>query len=511
MSLTWRKELVTVCQYGYPIGDVQDMWDSVQGLLISEPLELNGRYYTIRDLELLSEVIVVSRVTRSLVWMFLRTAPELGPVQSPEIALQGFLKELKASQERWSPSALFSYSDLFGFERNPNITTPKWAWVAEYFGRQLIQAFRRVQILWPTVNRKKNVSQDTAAIYNLYDASKHPKDVTTLDLEVLCYRTGVRVQGISEMRANWKFNDLKPRDYYAAGGDQYWTSRYMKRIAVIMMNCLPETHILRRMDPTTQLNLALDPEKFFVYWDMKSFTTNLSELKYFLYWVSRFLEQHCPPDIFLRCFDYRDGLFTMTPWDLLDTYNAVCNAWPEFSVHRLIHLTGEIGDIDPVTTRLLQHNNGMLGVHGNIGLSTLCHGYHISRVTEQNASGVSIGDDALASSRRDPEELIIPTMQRLGEPLSTVRRPASRIGVRIQAQQGWCFICRLPRCRRKIKPLSGCDSSTNVLGLPGSRDWPQAPEAALRYGPELTLTRRCWPLCGNVRRRGRHPSTCQRQ
>jgi hypothetical protein len=93
---------VTVCQYGYPIGDVQDMWDSVQGLLISEPLELNGRYYTIRDLELLSEVIVVSRVTRSLVWMFLRTAPELGPVQSPEIALQGFLKELKASQERWS-------------------------------------------------------------------------------------------------------------------------------------------------------------------------------------------------------------------------------------------------------------------------------------------------------------------------------------------------------------------------------------------------------------------------
>jgi hypothetical protein len=31
--------------------------------------------------------------------------------------------------------------------------------------------------------------------------------------------------------------------------------------------------------------------------------------------------------------------------------------------------------------------------------------------------------------------------------LSTVRRPDSRVGVRIQAQQGWCFICRLRRDR----------------------------------------------------------------
>jgi hypothetical protein len=30
-------------------------------------------------------------------------------------------------------------------------------------------------------------------------------------------------------------------------------------------------------------------------------------------------------------------------------------------------------------------------------------------------------------------------------------------------------------------------------------------------GPELTLTRRCWPLVGRVRRWGRYPSTCQRQ
>ena len=62
----------------------------------------------------------------------------------------------------------------------------------------------------------------------------------------------------------------------------------------------------------------------------------------------------------------------------------------------------------------------------------------------------------------------------------------------------------LPDRRLRRAPQTCCAFPAPEIG-PGRH------LVAFPTGPELTPARRCWPLFGNVRRRGRYPSTCHRQ
>jgi hypothetical protein len=62
---------------------------------------------------------------------------------------------------------------------------------------------------------------------------------------------------------------------------------------------------------------------------------------------------------------------------------------------------------------------------------------------------------AFLTRRRAPGLLSLFQSPRRDQPLSTVRRPASRVGVRTQAQQGWCFIGRLRAYRSSRVSTNG--------------------------------------------------------
>jgi len=209
------------------------------------------------------------------------------------------------------------------------------------------------------------------------------------------------------MRSAWKFADLKPRIYYCVGGEMYFLSRYVRQIAIYLMNGIPSTRINRRKDMTTQLFPSMRHDTV-VAWDFSNFTTKLSELKYFLHDVFESLRIKYP-DLRITIVDSHLGPILVHPSDLLEEYNQGCNVLASFSIARMID---QIADLDLSDEEYHQQNSGMLGVHGNIGFSTANHGF-VTCLECGIDRCVCVGDDALGVVR-EPEQLI-DHMQTLGD------------------------------------------------------------------------------------------------
>jgi hypothetical protein len=215
--------------------------------------------------------------------------------------------------------------------------------------------------------------------------------VRTVDLEVHYSRSGQEIGGGCELRSAWKFNDHKPRFYYAQGGRDYFRSRYLKPIAVWLMESTPTTTVRRRLNPEHYLMHDYETETL-VYWDFACFTTSLSDLKHYLWYIAEGLADET--DVELELFDYHAGLVRIHPSELLHSYNETVNIQSPFSIHRIVDRFGFL-ESDRETT-FFQQGSGMLGVAGNIGFSTALHGFIILIATGDGTKGVCVGDDGLA-------------------------------------------------------------------------------------------------------------------
>jgi hypothetical protein len=355
-------------------------------LLYQRPFKFRGvpiNETVVRDI---FRSLISSHIHRSIAWVVLRTLPESSVKLGEEIWLSGFFKEFKASQTCTSDIQALDYSELWG-QQVDNIPY-FWVEFAGHIASNLARGMEKGYPLFPKVNRIKNVAQGTANQYRIFDPSKSIYDVTTRDLEVLYGLTGVRISGSCEMRAAWKYNDLKPRVYYAQGGQDYFASRYMKLIAVRLMELVESSSAVRRRSPFHYLDV--EDADALVYWDYSSFTTSLSELKYFLYYLAEAVKEKERGPI--RLFDYNAGLIEINLSELLHSYNETVNIGAPFSIHRMLDRFNLSEALSPDYT---QQNNGMLGVAGNIGFSTALHGFASSQVVDRFNS-ICVGDDAIA-------------------------------------------------------------------------------------------------------------------
>jgi hypothetical protein len=364
-----------------------------------------GKHRTVDHLyfqSILSDSLL-SIVERSIIWSFCKSLPE-PPSQdeSEEVRSDTLRKEFMASQVLWSPRGLFDWDDLYRSLDRP--LAPPWSNQIRRIVKNFAIAINRMNVLFPAVSRTKNVSYETGYEYKL----KHPevdyRMVTTSDIEVHYGRTGEKLSGSCEMRSAWKFNDLKPRYYYSRGGRSHHLSKYIKPFAVALMDALPITHVNRRRNPASQI--TIDEEASIVTWDFSAFTTNLSELRYFLDHVIGALEQQPVHDV--QVLDYFQGVIDVNPCELLQSYNESINDQDAFTITRVIQHLATVDDIE-----YTQQNSGMLGVPGNIGFSTACHGAVIATVVDSDGS-VCVGDDGLAGEDLDPDDILIPTISRLG-------------------------------------------------------------------------------------------------
>jgi hypothetical protein len=212
-------------------------------------------------------------------------------------------------------------------------------------------------------------------------------------------KTGEKITGPMDMRKAWFFNDLKPRVYYANGGDSYFASLYIQDIASLISNILPSTNPVTRFQVERLGPIAQG--QILITYDYSSFTSNLSELKYFLYYLG--LSFH---GVDVDVYDPFVGVKSIDLGSLISDYNEFANHYCLFSVERFDKF------IDNPVFRMGQ--SGALGIKGNIVFSTSLHGLALADITGNWQSDSVVGDDALCYIFTSFLKLFISCVNNLG-------------------------------------------------------------------------------------------------
>lgn len=200
------------------------------------------------------------------------------------------------------------------------------------------------------------------------------------------------------MRSAWKYNDLKPRVYYAQGPTCYKSSKYVQPIFNAIMDAFEVCHrILRFSSPTTSLEDSI----LYVY-DYSSFTSSLTESTRFIYALADFYQ-----DVEVQVLDTHEGFQYLSVGDILRSYARDCALYPEFDVSRLLPQEGTVG--------IRLHNCGMLGVPGNLASCTILHAIHLMYISGSMSSVRCVGDDGLAIVPGEDVESVIDAVNNLGE------------------------------------------------------------------------------------------------
>jgi len=142
-------------------------------------------------------------------------------------------------------------------------------------------------------------------------------------------------------------------------------------------------------------------DELLVTYDYTSFTTSLSELKYFLWFVATQFE-----GVTTKVLDVHEGLREIDLGEYLHHYNETINHHQVFDTARILRL--------PEESLLFQSRNGSLGVGGNISFSGACHGVSLSGFDDDTDSDSVVGDDALLKILRESLTLLIIIVNKLG-------------------------------------------------------------------------------------------------
>jgi hypothetical protein len=237
------------------------------------------------------------------------------------------------------------------------------------------------RVLLPRIT-SKTVSKNTAYTLRSTLLDYEPNDpmgVTPIDLERVYYLHGWKVPGSCEMRQKWYVSNLKPRTYYATGGDAYHTSKYLSRPFTELCDLLPATNRRLRVNPS-RIHIA-DDALDIAYYDLSSFSSNLHEHDNFM----GELATYCMGTT-VELLDSVHGIMEHDLGALIRDYNATNLHYPAYTA------PARYGD--PTVDRY-QGIAGFLGVFGNIATATFIHGIVMAmRHTRFDENNVA-GDDGL--------------------------------------------------------------------------------------------------------------------
>lgn len=367
------------------------------------------------------DTVICFPLLASMLSYFARAESFFDKEQANKEKKASIIKEMTAAFTFQGPLAKLNYSCLYvkGAKEpvHPNGAIPSTSAFLWHRGISRIKAHYSkdsTSPLFPYRNDTKNVGYQTQQdYYHCCGEEYGPKDVTTLDLLKLYARTGIRIQGPLEVRQWWKYNDLRPRTYYALGGSAYWQALYIKEIANEVAKIFPSTHPYSRFDVTRSGNIS--PNEILVTYDYSSFTTSLGELKHFLFWLGTSLM-----DCSAYVVDVRSGLISLDLGSMILDYNDSINVLQEVDLQRILPQTNE-------NTVCHQTNSGSLGTQGNIVFSMCNHGISLGGITDNPLHDSCVGDDALAKILKTSLEMMMLCVNNLGvvapEKFSTIPRP----------------------------------------------------------------------------------------
>lgn len=290
--------------------------------------------------------------------------------------------------------------------------------------------------------------------------------VTPIDLERVYDQFGIKIGGPCEMRQKWYCSNLKPRTYYACGGDAFHTSKYLALPLVDLCDTLPPTNKYSRVDPG---RIAIrDESDDVVYYDLTSFTSNFHVHYEFMLRLAQYCE-----GVNVVILDARLGMIDKDLGELIREYADMNLRNPTYT------LPSKYAD-----PSVLHYHSvaGFLGVYGNIASATFIHGSVMTMMHDYFDENNVAGDDGLDVS----------------EDVDTTLRVVGSLGIVVDGKtfrdsEGCCIHLKRPITRVGSRLLHGLLSTWPSLEPVMEQSDPRYP-----YYNALTRRERRDTLAGTV-------------
>lgn len=348
--------------------------------------KFQGEYLTLRKLALSMTGMPLTPTFSGFLSSFIRSAPYLdySPIQATLISTVH--KELAASVEiHLKPPIDFRPLLSHDYDRSAPVFEgllgcPE---VASFTYTAFQKAARILsgRTLYPKIS-KKTVGRETSEAIFEYCKYVPPSQLYEIDhsvqlLERIYHSTGYLVRGAVELRSAWKYNELKPRVYFAQGGDIYPQTKYVQAIFNVILEQFPCVHPVNRFNPPEDV---LQANELLIVYDYSSFTSHMERIKEFVGALADFFT-----GVSTTLVDTFEGLVERDLGDILHSYNKSANMYASFEIDQLLSLDEET---------FCQHTCGMLGVPGNISSCTLLHGIFTMYLVLSVSKTRCVGDDA---------------------------------------------------------------------------------------------------------------------
>jgi hypothetical protein len=219
----------------------------------------------------------------------------------------------------------------------------------------------------------------------------------------LYHRSGICLQGETEMRQKWYPSGAKPRTYFAQGGEHYSQSMHLQDLFSELVNCIPTTNHITRLQPT---RLTLREGEHYRVYDLTTFTSNMAEQRGFVLRLAEFCM-----GIQVYRFDVFHGIQECDLGDLLYRYYDACVSFPSVSYERVPGVF-----LDAAESYLTTHQvASMLGIFGNLMTCTFAHGALMLQLVENEDEVNIAGDDGIVKESYETEDQISLAIGVLGD------------------------------------------------------------------------------------------------
>lgn len=320
-------------------------WDSLITVDPAHAPPAEGRghtsYYTLRDICTSDhDDLFASPIRSGIISSVLRSAP-IEDYDTFDLAVPDAVsKEVAASVTEYRPVRC-DYRCIFGTPEQRSLPLAPGLDPCPDVAIGIHQALSHCRtildsrLLFPRCSRKtvgREVERNfwercpDSFIVEATDEADESGGVTTLLLQRLQFWHGITTPGPVEVRSSWKYSVLKPRVYFAQGGDTFDLSKYIQPISNILVDSLEVVHRKNRYYPLTE---ELRDEDTVAIYDYSSFTSTLDEIHGFLAALADFMS-----GVSVLLVGDMEGPKHHDLGDLIRSFSRTCNFYAEFdSMH----------------------------------------------------------------------------------------------------------------------------------------------------------------------------------
>jgi len=328
----------------------------------------------------------------STILLDLLRACEVESSDAESTRVKGWCKEIRLALHRRAIPCVNFHPFFFRTTDpvHPNLPVNRQACyrIRECFEQYRFKLIRNRPVLYARATHK-NMSRDTRREFeDTFSTTLEGEPIFGQDdWQRVYHETGVMLGGVVELRQKWYASGAKPRTYAAMGGLAYQECRFLQDFFTDLVNCLPPTNHVTRLQPERLRAETLtygDTPSFLVY-DLEAFTSSMVEQKNLCKELIAFFE-----DVDVIIVDERYGPLETTLGYLLCRYLEFCVESPRMSLERSPASLGvqDERDIEHATASLL-------GIFGNLMSCTLGHYLIVAPCTESFNEVNVAGDDGI--------------------------------------------------------------------------------------------------------------------